>query len=81
MIADGRRIDAAVAVGAFQVNLRGARQTVAHLFPVHKVFRMEHRHPREVLERAVDEIEVVARPAYARVGMKAWQHGIFETLV
>ena len=80
MVADGRCIDAAVAVSAFQVHLRGPRQAVAYLFPVHQVFRIEYWYTREVLERAVHQIEVVACPAYARVGMESRQYGILESL-
>ena len=41
---------------------------------------MEYRHTWEILESAVDEIEVIARPAYARVGMESWQYGILKSL-
>ena len=47
---------------------------------MNQVLGVEHWHAREILERAVDEIEVVARPAYARISVESWQHGILETL-
>ena len=80
VITDGGGVDAAVAVGSLQVDLRRTGKTVAHLFPVHQVLRVEHRNTREILKRAVYQIEVVARPAYTRVGMKPGKHGIAESL-
>ena len=80
VVADGWCIDAAVAVGALQIHLRGSCQTVSHLFPMDEIFRVEHRHAREILKRAVYKIEVISRPAHAWVGMKAWQHRILEPL-
>ncbi len=64
-----------------EVELGRSSQAVAYLLPMDKVFRMKHGHAREVLERAVDEIEVVACTAYTWVGVEAWQHGILEPLV
>ena len=80
MVADGRCIDAAVAVGALQVHLCWSGQAVAYLFPVHQVFRMEYWYAWEVLERAIYEIEVITGTAYARVGMESRQYGILESL-
>ena len=80
MVADGRCIDAAVAVGAFQVHLCWSGQAVAYLFPVHQVFRMEYWYAWEVLERAVYEIEVITGTAHAWIGMEAWKHRVLESL-
>ena len=80
IITDGGGIDAVVAVGSLQVDLRRTSQTVAHLFPVHQVLRVKHRNTGEILKRAVYEIEVFARPAYTWIGMKTGKHGILESL-
>ena len=41
---------------------------------------MEYWHSWEILERTVDEIEVVARPAHARIGMEAWKNWVAKPL-
>jgi hypothetical protein len=47
---------------------------------MNEVFRMEHRHAREILKRAIHQIEIIASSAHTWVGMKARQHWILETL-
>ena len=63
-----------------EVELGWSSQAVAYLLPMDKVFRMKHGHAWKILERAVYEIEVIARPAHARVGMKSWQNRILKVL-
>ena len=41
-----------------------------------QIFAMKHRHTRKILERAVNQIEIVARTANARVGVKSRQHRV-----
>ena len=53
---------------------------LVNLFPVHQIFTVEYRYSGEVLERAVDEIEVITGTAYAGIGVEARKHGISESL-
>ena len=80
VVADGGRIDAAVAVRVRQIYLRGACQAGTDLLPVDEVFAVIDRHSGKILECAVHQIEVVARAAHAGVGMEARQHRVFEPL-
>ena len=63
-----------------EVELGRSSQAVAYLFPVNQILTMENRNSRKILERAVYEIEVIARLAHARVGMKSWQNRILKVL-
>ena len=81
VVADSGGIDAVVSVSTFQINLRRTSQAVAHLFPVHLVFRVEDRNAREILECAVHQVEVVACTANTRVGVKARKYRVLETSV
>lgn len=80
VVADGGRIDAAVAVRVRQIYLRGARQAGTDLLPVDEVFAVIDRHSGKILECAVHQIEVVARAAHAGIGVEARQHRVFEPL-
>ena len=80
VVSDGRCIDAAVAIGAFQVHLGWSCQAVAYLFPVQQILAVEYRHSWEVLERAVYEIEVITCTAHTWIGVKARKHRIHESL-
>ena len=80
VVSDGGSIDAAVAIGAFQVHLGWSCQAVAYLFPVHQILAVEYRHSWEVLECAVYEIEVITCTAHAWIGVEARKHRIYESL-
>src|SRR5699024_1425320 len=69
--ADRRRIDAARGAAVFERKLAVARQHVADLLPVQQIAAVPQRHAREKLERAVDQIIILADAADARVGIEA----------
>ena len=41
---------------------------------------MEYGYTRKILECAVDEVEIIARPTYTRVGVKTGENRIHEPL-
>ena len=41
---------------------------------------MEYGHTRKILECAVDEVEIIARPTYTRVGVKTGENRIAVSL-
>jgi hypothetical protein len=47
---------------------------------MNQVLAMEDRYAWEILESAVDEVEILAIGADTRVGMKARKDGVGETL-
>ena len=76
VVSDGGGIDASPRAGVLQRQLRGARQHVPYLLPVHQVAAVEDGYAGEVLETAVDQVEVVAHAADARVGMETRDDGV-----
>ena len=80
IVADGGGIDAAPGAGFVQRQLRGARQAVAYLRPVHQVLAVVQGHAGEVLETAVHQVEVVAHSAHAGVGMITRDDGVLIPL-
>ena len=70
MIAESRSIDALPRSSVFESQLAIAVQHVTNLLPVNQILRVEDGHTREILERGVDEIEVAAYPANARIRME-----------
>ena len=81
MVTDGRGKDTAAGSTTTQIHLRGSIQHIAYLLPMNQVFAVEHRHSREILERAAHQIEVIPHPANARIRIITWNHGILETLL
>lgn len=47
---------------------------------MYKVFTMEYRYTREVLEGTVHQIEVIADAADTWIGMKTWKYWVFISL-
>ena len=43
---------------------------------MYKVFTMEYWYTREILERAVNEVEILAVRTHAWIGMKAGKHWV-----
>jgi hypothetical protein len=44
--------------------------TIAYLFPIHKVFTVKNRNTREISKGACNQVIVIANPANAGIGMK-----------
>ena len=59
-----------------EVKLRLAREAIAYLFPVYQVLAVEDRYAREILERAVNKVEILAVRTHAWIGMKAGKHWV-----
>ena len=78
VVADGGGEDAYPREGTLQGQLTLAVEGVAYQFPVHQVLRVIHRHPGEIAERRVHQIEVIPHPAHAGVGVKACNDGITQ---
>lgn len=47
---------------------------------MHKIAALADGHTREILERGVDQIELIAHAAHTGVGMKASNHRITQRL-
>ena len=73
-----RRVDAARAALAAEVELAAPRERVTDLAPSDQVAAVEDRHAREVLEAAAGEVEVAADPADRRIGMHPGQDRVVE---
>ena len=71
VVPDRRGVDAARRAGLLEGQLALPRQHVAQRLPVDEVAAREEWHPREELEAAVDEVEVLAHPHDTRVGVEA----------
>jgi hypothetical protein len=89
MIADGWSIDARISPTQFrlvlcvkprEVKLRFAREAITYLFPVYQVLAVEDRYAREILERAIDKVEVLSVCTHTWVGMKAGKHRVAVAL-
>lgn len=78
MVAQRRSVDARAGCGepGGDVELRGAGQDVADLFPLHQVGAVEDRYAREVLEARIHQVEVVAHPADRGIRVEAGNDGI-----
>ena len=66
--------------GTLQVQLRGAVEHTAQLPPMHKIAALADGHTREILERGVDQIELIAHAAHTGVGMETTYHRIAKRL-
>ena len=77
-VAKRGRVDPARAAHPVEIELASAREHVADLAPVDEVAAVKDGNAGEVLEAAVHQIEVVAHPANAGIGMEAGQDGIVE---
>ncbi|MNV64824.1 hypothetical protein D3C71_1574860 [compost metagenome] len=76
MVLDRRREDAARYAQSIEVQLRGAVDHVADLFPVHQIDALQYRNTREVGEAGIDQIEAVVGADDARIRMEAGQDRI-----
>ena len=64
--------------GTFQGQLTFTVEGVAYQLPVHQILRVIHRHPGEIAERRVHQIEVIPHPAHTGVRVKACDDGITQ---
>ena len=63
-----------------EVKLRLAREAITYLFPVYQVFAVKYRYSWEILERAVDKVEILPVCTHTWVGMKAGKHRVAISL-
>ena len=80
MVADGGGVDAQPRRGTLKGQLTLAVQHVAYLLPVHQILGVKDGHAGEILERRVDQIEVVAHPTDRGVGVETGDDGIAQLL-
>ena len=80
VVADRRGEDAAARAAPAQVDLGRTVQDIADLLPVDQITAVEDRHTREILEGAVDQVEIIPDTADARIGVIARNHGVHIAL-
>ena len=80
MIADGGGIDAKPGIGSLQGQLALAVKNVTDKLPVDEILGMVDRYAGKIVERRVDQIEIIANTANRRVGMVAGEDRIPQLL-
>ena len=80
MVANGGRINAQPRRSTLQGQLTLTVEHVADELPVHQVLGVIDGHAREILERGIDQIEVIAYTTNRRIGVIAWNDGITQCL-
>jgi hypothetical protein len=76
IITDSGRKHPARAVNLVQHNLAFAGKAMPYRLPIDKILALKQRHGGKILKRAAHKIILIARPAYARVGIKTFDYGI-----
>ncbi len=78
IVYDLGRINAGADAAVVHLQLGSAVKDMADLFPVHQIFRMKNRNPREHGKGGTDHIVVIALPGDARVGITPLQNRVIK---